>query len=247
MDAAFRIVDALKKVVRMRGLTYAELAKRVRLSEASVKRLFSQRTFTLARLAQFCEVLEIDFGELARLAHGREGDASEMTIAQETALAADARLLSVFYLVVNGWTFDEIVARYQITPVQCVGCLAKLDRLKLVDLMPGNRVRVRVPRGTRLRVDGPIRRRHGKRAVEDFLAPQFDRAGGYFTFEFRDLSRASFEILRRKLERLAVEFGELAELDNHVAPNRRETIGMALGLRPWSMETAIELPPRKPR
>ena len=247
MDDAYRIVDALKKVVRMRGLTYAELAKRVRLSEASVKRLFSQRTFTLARLAQFCEALEIDFGELARLARGREGDASEMTIAQETALAADARLLSVFYLVVNGWTFDEIVAHYQITPVQCVGCLAKLDRLKLIDLMPGNRMRVKVPRGTRLRSDGPIRRRHGKRAVEDFLAPQFDRAGGYFTFEFRDLSRASFEILRRKLERLAVEFQELGELDSHVAPNRRETIGMAVGLRPWSMETAIELPPRKPR
>ncbi len=247
MNDVHGIVEALKKVVRMRGLTYAELAKRVRISEASVKRLFSQRTFTLARLAQFCDALEIDFGELARLARGREGDASEMTIAQETALAADARLLSVFYLVVNGWTFDEIVARYQITPVQCVGCLAKLDRLKLVDLMPGNRVRVKVPRGTRLRADGPIRRRHGKRAVEDFLAPQFDRAGGYFTFEFRDLSRASFEILRRKLERLAVEFGELAELDSHVAPNRRETIGMALGLRPWSMETAIELPPRKSR
>jgi DNA-binding Xre family transcriptional regulator len=247
MNDVHGIVEALKKVVRMRGLTYAELAKRVRISEASVKRLFSQRTFTLARLAQFCDALEIDFGELARLARGREGDASEMTIAQETALAADAKLLSVFYLVVNGWTFDEIVARYQITPVQCVGCLAKLDRLKLVDLMPGNRVRVKVPRGTRLRADGPIRRRHGKRAVEDFLAPQFDRAGGYFTFEFRDLSRASFEILRRKLERLAVEFGELAELDSHVAPNRRETIGMALGLRPWSMETAIELPPRKSR
>lgn len=80
-----------------------------------------------------------------------------MTIAQETALAADARLLSVFYLVVKGWTLDEIVARYQITPAQCVGCLAKLDRLKLVDLMPGNRVRVKVPRGTRLPADGPIR------------------------------------------------------------------------------------------
>ena len=247
MDDAHRIVDALKKVARMRSLTYAELAKRVRLSEASVKRLFSQRTFTLARLAQFCDALEIDFGELARLARGREGEISEMTIAQETALAADARLLSVFYLVVNGWTFDEIVARYQITSAQCVGCLAKLDRLKLVDLMPGNRVRVKVPRGTRLRVDGPVRRRHGKRAVEDFLAPQFDRAGGYFTFEFGDLSRASFEILRRKLERLAAEFGELAELDSHVAPDRRETIGMAVGVRPWSMETAIELPPRKAR
>ena len=140
------LVDALKKVARMRGVTYAELAKRVKLSEASVKRLFSRGTFTLARLAQFCEALEVDFAELARMARGREGDAAELTQAQETALAADTRLLAVFYLVVNGWTFEEIVARYQISAAQCVGALAKLDRLGLIDLMPGNHIRVRVPR-----------------------------------------------------------------------------------------------------
>lgn len=245
MNDAARTVDTLKQVARMRGVTYAELARRVGLSEASVKRLFSQRTFTLQRLEQFCVALEIDFAELARLSRGRDGEPAQMTMAQEAALAADARLLAVFYLVMNGWTADEIVARYRITPAQCVGSLAKLDRLGLVDLMPGNRVRLKLPRGARLRADGPIRRRHGKRAVEDFLAPQFDRAGGYFAFEFRELSRASFEILRRKLERLAAEFHELAELDGHLASDARDTIGMAVGIRPWSMEAAIELPPRK--
>ena len=244
MVDATRIVDALKDVVRMRGLTYAMLAKRVGLSEASVKRLFSQRTFTLARLVQFCEAVEVDIAELARLARGRDGHAAELTLAQETALANDTRLLAVFYLVVNGWTFDEIVARYRITPAQCVASLARLDRLKLIDFLPGNRIRVKVPRDTRLRADGPIRRRHGKRAVEDFLAPQFDRVGGWFTFEFRELSRASFELLQRRLERIAAEFQELAEVDSHLPPERRETIGMALGVRPWSMEQAFELPPR---
>ena len=242
-----RLVETLKRIARTRGLTYATLASRVGLSEASVKRVFSQRTFTLARLAQFCDALEIDFAELARLAKGREDEAAELTQAQEAALAADTRLLAVFYLVVNGWTLDEIVGRHQITLAQCIAALAKLDRLGLIDLMPGNRVRVRVPRATRLRPGGPIRTRHGKRALDDFLAPEFGPAGGYFAFEFRELSRASFEILRRKLERLAAEFHELAELDAGLAPDARETIGMALGVRPWSMEAAIELPPRKRR
>jgi DNA-binding Xre family transcriptional regulator len=245
MDDANRIVETLKKVLRMRGMTYAALAQRIGLSEASVKRLFSQRTFTLARLAQCCEAVELDIAELARMARGRDGAPPQLTLAQETALAADARLLAVFYLVVNRWTFDEIVARHQITPAQCTGYLVRLDRLKLIDLLPGNRVRLKVPRDAQLRPDGPIRRRHGKRAVDDFLAPAFDRTGGYFVFEFRELSRASFELLRRRLERLAAEFADLAELDSGLATERRETIGMALGVRPWSMEQAIELPPRR--
>ena len=247
MNDPRRLIDALKGVARMRGLTYAELGRRVGLSEASVKRLFSQRTFTLARLGQFCDALEIDFAELARLARAREGRPAEMTLAQEAALADDARLLAVFYLALNGWTFAEILARHQISAAQCTGALAKLDRLGLVDLLPASRVRMRVSRAIRLRTDGPIRRRHGKRALDDFLAPEFEPAGGYFAFEFRELSRASFEVLRRKLERLADELHELAELDAGLAPQARETVGLAVGVRPWSMEQAIELPARKRR
>ena len=245
MNDARQIVDTLKQVVRMRGLTYADVARRIGLSEASVKRLFSQRNFTLARLEQCCAALDIDFLELARLARGRENASAEMTLAQETALAGDARLMGAFYLVSNGWTAAEIVARYQLTAVQCTHLLAQLDRLGLIDLMPGDRVRVKLPRDVRLRADGPIRRKHGRRVVDDFLAPQFDRAGGLFAFEFRELSRASFEILKRKLGRLAAEIHQLADVDAHLPPAERETIGVALGIRPWSMASAIELPPRR--
>ncbi len=245
MIGTTQLIDTLKRLVKARGLTYADVAKRVQLSEASVKRLFSRGSFTLARLQQFCGVLDVDFFELARLARGREEETREMTLAQENALAADARLLALFYLVFSGWTFDEIVAQFDITAAQCTGLLVKLDRLRLIELMPGNRIRVKAAPATRLRADGPIRRLHGKRVVGDFLAPQFDRVGGYFAFEFRDLSRASVEVLRRKLERVAIEFHELAELDSHLRASARETIGLAIGIRPWTIATALGLAPRR--
>src|SRR5689334_23687462 len=105
MNDSRKLVEALKRVVRMRGMTYATLAARARLSEATVKRLFSRGTFTLARLEQFCALLDIDFQELARLAAGGGDDTREMTLAQESALAADERLLAMFYLVYSGWRF----------------------------------------------------------------------------------------------------------------------------------------------
>lgn len=245
MTGAPQLVDALKRLVRARGLTYADVARRVGLSEASVKRLFSRGSFTLARLSQFCEVLDVDFFELARLARGREADTREMTLAQEETLARDARLLAVFYLVFSGWSFDDIVGRFEMSEAQCVQLLVKLDRLGLIDLMPGNRVRLKATPATRLRADGPIRRLHGRRVVDDFLAPRFDRVGGYFAFEFRDLSRASVEIMRRKLERLTVEFHELAELDAPLRASARETVGLAIGVRPWTIATALGLAPRR--
>ena len=243
MDDTRKLVEALKRVARLRGATYASLARRAGLSEATVKRLFSRGTFTLPRLAQFCELLDIDFRELARLAAG-DDDPHELTLGQETALAADERLLAIFYLVYSGWRFDEIVAQYRLSAPQCTALLLRLDRLGVIELLPENRVRLKLPPGTRLRADGPLRRRHGARLLDDFLAPQFDRVGGTFAFEFRELSRASTEIIKRRVARLAAEFHELAQLDAHLKASERETIGLAAGVRTWSFVEAVQLPRR---
>ena len=64
------LISTLKRVLKTRGVTYADLAGRIALSEASVKRLFSQGTFTLERLEEVCAALEIDVFELAKLARG---------------------------------------------------------------------------------------------------------------------------------------------------------------------------------
>jgi DNA-binding Xre family transcriptional regulator len=241
------LVATLKKLLHTQGYTYAAVAQRVGLSEASVKRLFSRRTFTLSRLEQFCALLDMDLFELARVARGRAAEMHEMSIRQEEALVQDQRLLGLFYLVFNGWKFDDILAAYEIGKAECIRLLVQLDRIGVIDLLPGNHLRLKIPQTTRIRADGPIRRVHGRRVVGDFLGPSFDAAGGYFTLELRELSRASFEVLKRKLERVAAEFHELAELDSPLRSSARETIGMALGIRPWTMPLLSGLTPRKVR
>src|SRR5689334_9782269 len=66
-----RLVDALKACLRARDLTYKDLAAKLRLSEPTVKRMFSQGSVTLERIEQILEVIDLDLQELARLA--REG------------------------------------------------------------------------------------------------------------------------------------------------------------------------------
>ena len=53
---AIAIVDALKRMLKGRGITYANVAAGLGLSEASVKRMFSRRDFTLQRLEDVCRV-----------------------------------------------------------------------------------------------------------------------------------------------------------------------------------------------
>src|SRR5689334_19927344 len=240
------LVEALKKLLKARGTTYRELAKALGLSEPSIKRLFSDRSFTLQRLEQICGVLEIDFFELAKLARGAAATVDEMSIEQEKVLAADSKLLGVFYLVFNDWQPDDIYERYVLTRPELLKLLLRLEKLGLVELLPGDKVRLKVPKSLRLRREGPIRRTHGRHVVASFLQADFAAAGGLFRFEIRELSKASFVTMQRRLERVAAEFNELAELDSYLPSDQRETIGMALGTRPWVVSWAMGLKPRNP-
>ena len=238
------LVEALKKLLKSRGVTYRALAARVGLSEASIKRLFAERTFTLQRLEEICAVLEIDFFELARLARGASATVDEMTREQEKALASDSKLLGVFYLLFNDWQPDDIHERYTLTRAEVLKHVLQLDRLGLVELLPHDKVKLRVPKTLRLRRDGPIRAAHGKSVVATFIQADFEEAGGLFRFEVRELSQASVALLQKKLDRLATEFNEIAELDSYLPSDQRETIGMALGIRPYVVSWAMGLKPR---
>ena len=157
MDETRQVVDALKRCLKMRGLTYRLLAERINLSEASVKRIFSERSFTLRRLEQVCGALEISVGELVRMVeHGRTRPTT-LSLEQEEALARDPALLSFFYLLLNGWTEPDIQRGYEFEEVQIRKLRARLIELELMESLPRGRHRLRVGRQISWRKDGPVR------------------------------------------------------------------------------------------
>ena len=77
------LVEVLKRELRSRGVTYAQVARKLGLSEASVKRMFSRREFTLKRLDQVCQLTHSDFSDLARTLQREETLISQLTAVQE--------------------------------------------------------------------------------------------------------------------------------------------------------------------
>ena len=109
----------------------------------------------------------------------------------------------------NGWQIDDIVAKYEFTRSQVVCALRKLDGIGVLRSAAG---RSGAHEGGATCVAPARADRAGLWSlwvVGEFLRPEFDQVGGMFRFEFRELSNASFEVLKRKLERLADEVHEL--------------------------------------
>ena len=90
MSESALIIEALKRSLKTRGLTYRDLATKVGLSEASIKRVFSEETFTLERLETMCVAIGVSLSELVRIAaDSRESRSQYLTLEQEQLLAGD--------------------------------------------------------------------------------------------------------------------------------------------------------------
>jgi transcriptional regulator with XRE-family HTH domain len=235
MSQTAQWVDTLKRCLKARGITYREVARALELSEASVKRLFSEQSFSLARLEQICRLLDLDFSDLARLNDRRYSDRlTVLSPDQEAALADDPILLSYFYLLLRGWSVARIAGRFDLDEPRQVRLLARLDRLGLIELQPGNRVRMLTARRIQWRRGGPVRRLYEKEVKQAFLRDPFTQPASLFGFESAELSEASAGLIRRRLARLAREFDEAAELDVDLPPDEKRGYGLMLALRPWA-------------
>jgi hypothetical protein len=245
MPAASRFVEALKRSVRARGLTYAELARRLRLSEASVKRMFSRGSFTLARIEEVLAAVELDLYEVARMTRGGGNGPAHLSYEQELGLAGDERLLAVFWLLVNGWTFGEILEAFAIARTELTVAFARLEKLGLIEWGPRERARLLVPRDFIWRTGGPAKKAYARRVLAEFLAGRFDAPLELLRFESRELSAESAATLKRKLEQLVAEFNEHAEADSALPPSRRVAVALLACCRPWEFSAVNALKRRK--
>lgn len=242
MPLATDFGHTIKGLLKARGHTYAWLADKLGLSEPSVKRLLSRGGISLERLDAICDALEVEGNHLLDLVRRRDDQLSEFTLEQERALADDATMLVVLYMLLNGWTKERIMRDCNLSEAEVIAKLSSLDRLKLVTLLPTNRIRLRITKDHTWRPNGPLRNRYREQALRDFVSSTFAGDGEHIRFEFGVLGQSALLQLKRRVNRLAHEFNELADLDalTPAAPAKRATT-LVVAFRPWDFTRIVQI------
>lgn len=235
------LIAALKKVLKSRGMTYGDIARGLGMSEASIKRVFATQTFTLRRLDSICQLLGIEITDLGKLVEHESERVSQLTTNQEAELVSEPKMLLVAVHAINHWTLDEIVSTYAISKVECIRFLARLDRLRVIDLLPDNRFKVRVARNFAWLPDGPIMRYFGSQVQSDFFASSFDGKGERLAYVSGMLSRTSNAVVQHHINRLSAEFTELHNQDAGLPLGERFGTSLLVALRPWAPEAFRKL------
>lgn len=235
MAKSAAIIDVLKQALKSHGLTYAMVAEGIGISEASVKRMFSVRHFTLDRIDAICELMGIDFVDLLHMFDQSQQKISHLSLEQEQELVADFKMLLVAVCVRNHLLFEEIIHIYDINESECIQCLARLDKLGLIELLPQNKIKLYIKEDFRWLAGGPIERFYEKTVQDDFMRSKFSKSHERRTFLTGLLSRSSQDVMLRKLDTLTKEFAQLHKQDIGLPIADKSNIGLVLAQRPWEL------------
>lgn len=232
MAGTHELIDALRIQLKTRGLKYADVARGLKLSEASVKRMFASRNCSLQRLDQICRWLGIEFAELARGLKLEEKLILQLTLAQEKEIVSDKKLLLMAICMMNHHTIQEILDEYTLTLAECTQLMVKLDRIGFIDLLPNNLYRLKVARSFKWLPDGPIHRFFRSLSGE-FCDHAFVANDESFMQLNLMLTPASIEALKRRLYLVVQDYAEQHNQDAKTSRDARKAVSMMIALRPW--------------
>jgi DNA-binding Xre family transcriptional regulator len=236
MPQTRQIVETLKQELRKQGVTYRQVADALDLSEASIKRLFAENAFTLARLEQICELLHLEVSDLIHQMERNIELTHQLTLEQETELVSDVKLLMMAHFLMNKLEFSEIIDIYDISETEGIRLLAKLDRMKIIELQPGNRVKLMISKNFQLLPGGPIQRFYEKVVQTEFFNSSFSGNGEFRIYVSGMFSRGANAEIIRKIKRLADDAHELREDCESRPLAERFGCSLIMAIRPWEVK-----------
>jgi len=240
MARSHQIIDTLKLELRAQGIQYRQLAEQLDLSESTIKHMFSSKNFSLKRLDNICEILGLELTDLVTKFESKSPKLNQLTLENERRLISDMPLLMVAYCVTNHWSMNDILQRYAITEAECIRCLVQLDRMKMIELLPENKVRLLVSNNFKWHKNGPIERFFKSAVQDNFFSGTFNADESLHMVKIGDITNKSIQQLISRLEGVGALYEELNLEDRKQPFNQRHGTSMVIAIRKWEFQAFNE-------
>jgi DNA-binding Xre family transcriptional regulator len=204
------IVTALKKILKDRKISYADLAKRLHLSESGTKKIFAGSDCSFTRLSQICRVLGFKMSDLLNEVDRAESNAVRFTPEQQKYFLNDMKAFRFFVkLVVERQNLEKVRDELGLNERETFALLKKLDGIRVLQLHPGNKIKLPPLRLVKNFGEGPllekVYRDWGRQIVDELAHPRFQK-DGQFIVRTLSMKESTYKELLSRLLELEAEF-----------------------------------------
>lgn len=224
------LIDVLKQFLKEKNKTYKDVAALLSLSEASVKRLFSNADLTTERLFIILDFVDKDMTDLAKHMQLNGKAISQISIKNEQELVDDLPTLYLALLVLNNWKYKEIIEHYKLSERQIEKSLLKLDKMGIIELLPENHYRLKVSINFQWQLQGPIQRFFIDHLAHTFLT-DINKQNDEFKFLIGMVNDESYQQIRQSIQLLCNQFYEINHENKSLKLKDKKTTFMVVSLR----------------
>ena len=197
--------------------------------------MFSVGNFSLERLDEIAEVLGMDMSDMVALTVDREPKLESLTLEQESELVDDMKLFVVAYAVINYWSYEDILDRYDYTESELLGYLISLEKIGFLELHINNRITPKVATNFKWHPDGAIEKLFQTSVLPEFFKSSFTEHDSLRVAKSGEITEQSRVKLAKRLKALGDYFDELCFEDRHEELDVSRTgTSLVLGVREWS-------------
>lgn len=209
------VVETLKKVLKVKKITYKMLADELAMSESGVKKLLTSKDISLTRVEQITRLIGLSLADLFQIADEAEVKNVRLSPKQENALFENNLLFRIYwFLAVEEKTLDAIKKSEKISNDQLQKNLFKLENLDLIKIGKGQRV-VSVHKGLfRWASDGPFVKKLNNEWSENTLKKVLaskNTTDNLHRLSYLRLSEKSKTAFYERLNELVNEFARLSQ------------------------------------
>ena len=235
MSTTATLITVLKQELKQARMTYADLAQALGMAESSVKRMFSHGDMSLSRVDEICQVLYLDFADLAQQVATIQPEITELSLAQERVVIADEKLLVMAICVLSRWSLAQIVTHYAFTEAEAIAYFAQLDRLGIIELRPMNRYRLKMGKNMRWQPNGPVMQFFRDHALGDYFSGSFSPLDEDLTLTYGSISPKAIPAFLKRVQKLASDFADQHQQDSKLNPSGRHGYTMVMAIRRWEL------------
>lgn len=235
MASSKELLQTLKSELRSQQITYATISKQLDVSESTIKRLFSRKDMSLSRLENICEIAHIDILQLATKAVEQRRHVRHLKREYEQEIVANEKLLLITVHLVHGWEYNKILAEYKLDLFEGQHLLTRLDNMRIIELLPHNKVRVLLSPDFKWIKNGPIENFFESNIQNAFFQSGFNKQGELRLVANGWMSLESIQLFHEKMLRLTKEFELQLGSDKHIPVERRKGTTLVVAIRPWTL------------
>jgi transcriptional regulator with XRE-family HTH domain len=227
----------LKSRAAAQGITQKMIAEYFEVSIPTVKRWYSGIGLSLEQADRISQYLGISLGQ-ALVSIQNTTDTFQYSHEQESFFAKNPNYLAFFDNLLRGRSVKQIQKKFSLNNMSTDKYLIKLDKLKLIELHPNNKVKLLQIGEPVWTSNGPLTRAFRKNIMDDFIATKSSLLDKFYLYEFSD----------EDLRLISIKLEELLQLtsraNNRAAANniKNKAYGLNISLKEfnWSLDKFLQ-------